>query len=153
MNTSTKLRMVTAAGLLLLMVMAGVPGLAEDNVIPPGVHQRTATPADARYEIVQSQLAVKWTFKLDRYTGKVFQLAATEDGEAVWGEMLVWAPPELKSAKEPRFQIFTSGLSASNSFLIDTRTGDTWLLTERTLKSKEDGTPLDVRGWFPIKNQ
>jgi len=40
--------------------------------------QKTATPEDARYEIVQSGLEAWWTLKLDRYTGKVYQLVRTE---------------------------------------------------------------------------
>ncbi|MDY6903962.1 MAG: hypothetical protein SWH61_04675 [Thermodesulfobacteriota bacterium] len=151
MIISQRYAVVIAAMLACLLFMSAT-GVAEEKEIPPGNHQSTAPPEDARYEIVQSQLAVKWTFKLDRYTGKIYQLAATEEGLAIWGEMLVWDAPDHKAGKKPRYQIMTSGLTTAHSFLLDTETGKTWLLTERTLTSKE-GKPLDVRGWFPIKDQ
>ena len=37
-------------------------------------HQTTTPPSDHRFEIIQSQLAAKWTFRLDRFTGQVSQL-------------------------------------------------------------------------------
>ena len=33
---------------------------------PSDIHQHTVAPSNARFEIVQSELAAKWTFRLDR---------------------------------------------------------------------------------------
>src|SRR5438094_879805 len=96
------------------------------------VHQHSEAPQNARFEIVQSEIAAKWTFRLDRFTGHVAQLVGTENDRA-WKEMeveeLETLPPALGRAlgqtapTRPRFQIFTSGLAAMHTFLIDTDTG------------------------------
>ena len=47
----------------------------------PKVHAMTTQPPAARFEIVQSTVAARWTFRLDRYTGEVHQIVETEDGD------------------------------------------------------------------------
>ena len=45
-------------------------GIAQaDDFLSP--HQYTSLPSAARFEILQSSLAAKWTFRLDRYYGRV----------------------------------------------------------------------------------
>ncbi len=61
---------VTAAILLLTLSGNLVAQQTSD------IHQQTTTPVGARFEIVQSELAAKWTFRLDRFTGRVSQLEA-----------------------------------------------------------------------------
>lgn len=115
---------------------------------PSAVHQFTTTPSDARYEIVQSPLAAKWTFRLDRVTGQVSLLVRTKSDDMAWGEMRVYRLPK-SSGTSPRYTIFTSGLAARHTFLLDTSTGSTWLLT--TTKTKQDdGTTIDVYSWEPF---
>jgi len=43
----------------------------------PVVHSSTTIGQQARYEIVQSTLAARWTFRVDRVCGNIVQLAAT----------------------------------------------------------------------------
>jgi hypothetical protein len=119
--------------------------------MPSDVHQRTAVPSNARYEIVQSEIAAKWTFRLDRFSGHVSQLVQTKAGESSWEVMPVIALPTLTTsqATRPRFQIFTSGLAAKFTFLIDTDTGKTWQLT--TTKSKTpSGEEFEYNSWEPF---
>ena len=52
------------------------------------VHQQTVAPINARFEIVQSELAAKWTFRLDRFTGRIAQLVQTRDGRVAGGTRL-----------------------------------------------------------------
>ena len=109
--------------------------------LDPANHQMTTLPSDARYEIVQSPLAAKWTFRLDRYTGQVYQLVKTENGDAAWEEMLVEDHNEIQEPNKPKFVIFTSGIAARHTFLMDSYTGQTWML----------GTAFEIAGWWKFK--
>ena len=106
------------------------------------VHQMTKQPSYGRFQVVQSQLAAKWTFRLDRYTGRVWQLVKTEDDHAAWQVTPVFALPEFSKPTKPRFTIFTSGLAARHTFLMDTFTGKTWRLFE--------DTSTRMVGWQPF---
>jgi hypothetical protein len=95
-------------------------------------HATTTTSDNARYEIVQSQLAARWTFRLDRKCGGVSQLVRTAEDENAWESMSVIGLDECKSDRVAHFQIFSSGLAAKHTFLMDTSTGKTWTLTTLT---------------------
>jgi len=112
---------------LLLLVMLGGVGTAA-HAQQYGASQSTTPPDDARFEVVSSPLAVRWTFRLDRVTGHVAVLAHTSPGDANWEDMTVVGLPAVAANGHARFQIFTSGLGALWTFLIDTATGKTWQL-------------------------
>jgi len=113
------------------------------------VHQQTIAPANARYEIIQSELAAKWTFRLDRFSGHVAQLVQTKDGEMTWEDTPVRGLPQITSPSRARFQIFTSGLAAIHTYLIDTDTGRTWQLASGRVKNP-DGTENEDVVWQPF---
>ena len=94
---------------------------------------KTETPNNSRFEIIQSSLAARWTFKLDKFTGKIWQYVRTKDDDSTWEEMFV--TPKLIASTRPKFQIYTSGIAARFTFLIDNDNGKTWNLT--TTKDKE----------------
>jgi hypothetical protein len=71
---------------LVLFLAFSLPGTAAD--IAPS-HQQTSSVPGARFEVLQSTLAAKWTFRLDRYTGRVWHLVRTNDDDNVWEEMPV----------------------------------------------------------------
>lgn len=121
-------RMIVLGCLLLL------PVAARGEMNP---HQSTAADPDSRYEIVQSQLAARWTFRLDRYTGEVMQLLLNKEKENIWEKVLVQDLPKIKNPSKPRFQIFTSGLAARHTFLLDTVTGKTWTLIFDSVPTKD----------------
>lgn len=77
------LRTISAAVALFLYV-----GFSVAQESKPA-HQLTFPVPSARFEILQSPLAARWTFRLDRYTGKVWQLVKTKDDDNTWEEMLV----------------------------------------------------------------
>jgi hypothetical protein len=110
------------------------------------IHQQTVAPSNARFEIVQSELAAKWTFRLDRFTGRVAQLTHNTNDENIWEEMSVIGIPFIASPTRARFQIFTSGLAARHTFLIDTDTGKTWVIVTSKVKNV-DGTEYEVSLW------
>ncbi len=113
------------------------------------IHQQTTSPSNARFEIVQSELAAKWTFRLDRFTGHVAQLVHTKDNDSAWEEMEVEELEPIQPATRARFQLFTSGLAAKHTFLIDTDTGKTWVLVGGKRKLK-DGNEEEISLWQPF---
>jgi hypothetical protein len=116
---------------------------------PSDVHQHTTSPSDARFEILQSQLAAKWTFRLDRFTGRIAQLVRTIDDDNAWQEMEVEQLPAISTPSRPRFQLFTSGLAARHTFLIDTLSGQSWTVVTGKRKA-EDGSEHEVSRWVPF---
>jgi hypothetical protein len=133
--------------LLFMVAFAAVPVLAQEN--PNDIHQTTAPPPGARFEIIQSEVAAKWTFRLDRFTGEVSQLVKTKAGDFAWEDTEVIGRNVGAQANRVRFQLFTSGIAARYTFLIDTDTGKTWQLT--TSKEKlPDGTEQETNTWEPF---
>jgi hypothetical protein len=130
--------LLVAAALLL-----GAAGLAAAQ--PNDVHQMTTSPPGARYEILQSQLAARWTFRLDRCTGRVDRLAPAANGN-VWKRTSVVGLPAATGAARPHFQLFTSGLAARYTFLMDTDTGRTW----QVYTSEEDAAADTEIVWRPL---
>jgi hypothetical protein len=113
------------------------------------IHQQTTSPPNARFEIVQSELAAKWTFRLDRFTGHVAQLVSTKGGENTWEDMQVVGLGPVRSPTQARFQLFTSGLAAKHTFMIDTDSGNTWVIVASKRK-QSDGTENEVSVWQPF---
>ena len=125
---------------IVVFVVCGSANTAFGQSNVSDVHQTTTTPSNARFEIVQSQLAARWTFRLDRYTGRVHQLVSTEDEGSAWQRMLVAGIADIAEPNRPR-SIFTSGLAVRHTFLMDTDTGQTWVL----------GTVGEITGWWPFE--
>lgn len=62
--------------LIFVFVLVTSSGWAQET----NRNQFSNTPESARFEIVQSQLAARFTFKIDKYTGVTFQLVEGENG-------------------------------------------------------------------------
>jgi hypothetical protein len=139
------LRIFSLLSLVLAAFGAGNTSAADIDVTVQSPQVTTASPA-ARFEIVQSTLAVKATFRLDRYTGRVWELARSKDDETSWQETRVIDRPQIQNPNRPRFQLFTSGLAMRHTFLLDGDTGRTWLLVTGKGKDK-DGTEYEYRAW------
>lgn len=106
---------------------------AEDIV----VHEKSATPTSGRYEIVESPLLARLAFKLDKFTGSIWQLVIDKKSELKWEPMAVHGLVRFKSETytAPRYQIFMSGRAAMRTFLIDSLSGRTWIYTKFTDES------------------
>ena len=116
---------------------------AQEQSTPP--HAATTIPALARYEIVQSQLAAKWTFRLDRVCGHVGQLVKTKSDAVTWENMSVIGLPNCSADGKVRYQIFSSGLAARHTFLMNLDTGKTWILF--SIKDEKLG---EISAWTPF---
>lgn len=112
------------------------------------VCSKTIAPDSSRYEIVQSNLAAVFTFRLDKYTGEVKQLVRTTGDGTAWQRMEVFQLPKTSGSPKVRYQIFTSGLAARHTFLLNIDTGFTWILT-----SHEDENKGKDYSWSPFEYQ
>ena len=120
---------------LLLVVSMWLVGcqktVDKQSVSFPEVSQSSVKGTDVRYgryRIYQSDLAVRWTFKLDRFTGEISQLVQTKDESISWEPMLILHPEVVSQPTLPRFELFTSKLAVRFTYIIDTYTGRTWQL-------------------------
>jgi len=124
---------------VLAIALFATCAIASGQNYPSPSHQKTSSIPGARFEILQSPLVARWTFRLDRYTGRVWQLVRTKEDDNTWEEMQVYELVKPQSATRPRFQLFTSGLAARHTFLLDTDTGRTWVVVTGKRNNK-DGT-------------
>ena len=120
--------------LLLLMVLCLMPltSFAAEN------QSAVKTSTDGgRYEIVQSEIVRSHFFKLDKYTGNVYQMVQKKDGSRTWKKMVVIGLG-LDEIKENtiNFQIFIGGIAASDCLMINIHSGNTYQL----YKDKDDDT-------------
>ncbi|HBA87391.1 MAG TPA: hypothetical protein DCZ75_05185 [Geobacter sp.] len=72
------------------------------------------------------------------------QLLLNEQKENTWHKIPVQDLPRIKNPSRPRFQIFTSGLAARHTFLLDTFTGKTWTLIFDSIPTKDGETEAIV---------
>lgn len=122
------------------------PTFAQDQASPQ--HQLTSPVTGARFEIVQSGVVARLTFRLDRYSGAVAQLVSTKSDGLTWEDMNVLGLPRVTPTK-PRFQIFTSGIAARYTFLLDSETGKTWQVVSGKRKNR-DGKEVEEVLWEPF---
>jgi hypothetical protein len=99
--------------------------LVAQDTNPAAVH--TSLDGHSRYEIVQSPVRSGYLFKLDKYTGDVWQYVEDDpQGAAVWRKMLVRDLPAASRTACERFQLFASGRITRDTFLLDTLSGRVW---------------------------
>lgn len=111
---------------LLLLSLFALPVVAQEANAP----QRTAAPAESRFEIVQSELTVKFTVRLDKYTGQTWQIRSMATGELIWQQMTREDSPgdTVTIPGKVNYQVFASGLTLQDTFLLNVHTGATWQL-------------------------
>jgi hypothetical protein len=95
-------------------------------------HEETTPPVEARYEIIQSSFIAKMTLRLDRFNGVVDQLVSRVDSTIGWQTIPRRPHPyqDTRILGRANYQIFTSGIAARYTFLINVTTGATWELVE-----------------------
>ena len=125
-----KIHGLVAVVILLLAFTAG--GSAQD--LPTHSSAQTTVPTDSRFEIIQSNIAVMWTFKLDKFSGQIYQLVHSKDDKLVW-DLMEKDPNPANTIVIPgkvNYQIFTSGIAARFTILMNVNSGASWLLTTDT---------------------
>jgi len=81
--------------------------------------------------LVQSLIAAKGTFKIDKFTGNVYQLVKTSTGTISW-DLIIKEKVKGEVIKQGKvnYQFFTSGLAMKFTFLLNVNSGQTWQLVE-----------------------
>ena len=117
------------------------PAAAQSGERP--VNERTTPAPDGRFEILQSALAARITLRVDRFTGITDQLVERPDSALSWRPMLRLShrDPDTRVVGRANYQVFTSGIEAKLTFMININSGATWQL-------KED--PKEGWFWDPI---
>jgi hypothetical protein len=133
-----------------LFVLFGVLWINAFNVAAQDstpVHAQTTAPLTSRFEMVQSTVVAKLTFKLDKCSGRVWQLVHTTADNFTWEGMFVSGLQQTSCGPSGmHYQIFLSGIAAKFAFLIDTDSGATWQLLSR----KDPQTKEEILDWIPI---
>ena len=120
--------------ILLLMVLCFIT--LTNSAIENTKAVKTSTEG-GRYELVQSEIMRKCFFKLDKYTGDVYQLVKKNDGGKTWQKMdVIGLSYDTIKENTINFQIFMGGIAASDCFIINIHTGATYILYTDT----ESGT-------------
>jgi hypothetical protein len=142
-------RRLVAVSLAWLALSVALPGTASaQGAAQPATqasqmdapqHERTAPIVDARFELVQSSVAARLTLRFDRISGIASQLMIRPDSSFAWQPIfrLPHVEPDTRVSGRPNYQLFTSGLGMTYTFMLNVHTGATWQL-------KED----PARGWF-----
>lgn len=92
-----------------------------------------------RFSIVQSTIAARGTFKLDSYTGNVYQLVLNSSKNETWQLMKKdsSSTPDIKYYNAKNYILFVSTIGMRFTYLMNVNTGATWQLTEDQA-TKED---------------
>lgn len=83
-----------------------------------------------RFEIVQSEMARKYSFKLDKKTGKIYMMVKDYKDDISWEEMRIIGLLPNKYTSDINYQLFLGGLVVADIFLIDIHSGQTWQLVQ-----------------------
>ncbi|HEX8773896.1 MAG TPA: hypothetical protein VF735_09820 [Pyrinomonadaceae bacterium] len=118
-----------------------------------GASQKTGAPADARFEIIQTNSNIRTTLKLDKFTGNVYELIKNKDLVRAKDEEYAWAMvkrlshplDKTESTNEVNYQITTSSVGVRYTFLININTGASWKLAPDPDREQSY--------WHPIKTQ
>jgi len=85
-----------------------------------------------RYQIVQSTIAARGTYKVDTYEGSVYQLVVDKNNNETW-ELLRRIGNENNDNQvhgQRNYEIFLSTIAMRFTYLINLNTGATWQLVQ-----------------------
>ena len=85
-----------------------------------------------RYQIVQSSIAARGTYKVDTYKGNVYQLVVDKNNNETW-ELLKRTGNSNNDNQvngQRNYEIFLSTLAMRFTYLINLNTGATWQLVQ-----------------------
>jgi hypothetical protein len=109
-----------------LMLFCIVPSFADDVQIPVS----TSTES-GRFEFIQSTIARRISFMLDKYTGRVWQMVQiSKQGEIGFAPIPKDIPSTDAKSEKINYQLYMSGTALKDCFLLNINTGEVWQLVE-----------------------
>jgi hypothetical protein len=135
-------KLISLYGKISTLVLAclGVACMAE--LRDPLKHSSSMLAGHARYVMVKLALANRWTFRLDRVCGNISQIVVTESEKMILESMPVMGLPKCAPEGKIRYQLFTSGLAAGHTYLLNTETGNACQI--QSIKNKGWHSPKSV---------
>lgn len=129
------------AFLTIILIILSFPSYSQDEEYPGTVS--STIPQSSRYEIIQSNLIARFTFKIDKYSGNVYQLVSDTADVQSWSKMkrIKHVSDVIVNKSKVNYQLFTSGITVRFTYLVNIDTGASWLL----VKDDEDNNL-----WEPI---
>lgn len=116
--------------LLTIMVLCSAMTMAQ------GKYYVSTSQQGERFEIVQSPIVRADCFKLDKYRGRVYQIAKTKDDNMIWEYVEVEdldTINQLYSVNDSiNYQLFMGGMVRADCYLLHVRSGATWVLVKRS---------------------
>ena len=113
--------------IVICLMLSGLSLLAENEG-----RMVSTSQTGGRYEIIQSNVARKMTFKLDKFTGDVFQyvMIDSKSNKYTWQKLDVLGKYNFDADTIISYQIFMGGFYASDCILLNIHTGVTYKLYE-----------------------
>lgn len=108
--------------LLLMLALSLQAGPQRPEAVIQELEARLAGGAPGPYEVVQSTITARDTYRINKSTGEVWILTGKPDGAFTWQ-----AIPRATTIAGP-FSLSLSPLVAKGTFLVNERTGATWIL-------------------------
>lgn len=111
---------------IICFIILGFPVFGQDN----GSNQTTSL-SHGHWEFFMSDVAIKYTFKVDKFTGNVYQFVQREDKSYTW-QLIERETSRIDIQKQDsiNYQLFSSGLGIRFTFLLNTNSGLTWKLVK-----------------------
>lgn len=82
-----------------------------------------------QWEFFMSEIAVKLTFKIDKFSGEVYQLVELKNKALAWQLVTKQGSSlDIKKDMAINYQLFSSGIGIRHTYLINTNSGLTWQL-------------------------
>jgi len=110
------------------------------------IHSSTTLGQLSRNEIIQSSITSDWTYKVDKVCGSISQLITKSNETFIWESTEVLGLPKCTNDGKIRYQVFLSGITGRNFFLVNTETGKTWKMT-----NNKDGQGKWITSWIAFE--
>ena len=110
-----------------ILIYKSICIFSQDEEYPSYVS--TTIPSNSRFEIIQSSLSAKFTFKVDKFTGDTYQLVIDNQNILSWNKIYRYKHELdiITNENKVNYQLFSSGIAGKHTFLINVDTGATWL--------------------------
>lgn len=130
-----KEKIMKAPTLVLSVMLLAAQAFAQDKpqTQPQDKQQeyyRTPVPDTARWHLFQAGTAKKWTFLLDKYTGRAWVRVRDDNKRLKWQRTTVEGNMPNLPANKINYQIFLSQHGEAGFFLLCIEDGSTWFMGE-----------------------
>lgn len=108
-------------------------------------NSKTNLVRQPRFSIIQSTLAAKGTYKLDSYTGDIYQMVLSSSGDETWQKLRrqPHSTPDTQNDNATNYTLFLSTLAMKFTYLMNVNTGATWQLVQDPQSEENFFSPIE----------